>query len=447
MGVQHASGRAAGQRVLLDVYERFLADPLRPLPELVRPVVAESWRRSLELGVDPAGSAPLVLGSDELAGYRAAHPLAPLMPLVRHLLAEDADEAGHVVAVGDAEGRLLWVEGHHGLMSRAEAMGFVPGALWSEGGAGTNAPGTALALAAPVQIRAAEHYGVGVHPWSCVAAPVRDPFTGALLGVVDLTGGDDVSGPRSLALVRACAAAMESQLLAAGRAAPRRRAAPRPARSQPARAVLTLLAGPGATVELHEVDGVARALALSPRHAEIVWLLVLTARRGGENAGLTVQALDAGLHETASQLVTVRAEMTRLRRALGAVDGREVLASRPYRLTLPVQDDVDALRRNLARGAVLKALDTFTTPPLAGSQAPGVVAARQEVVGEVREAVLRSRSATALERWTALEVGRDDADAWALLDQVLPYGSPRRAAARAHSRRLLAALGGGAFPH
>ena len=430
--MQQGGGRTA-QWVLLDAYERFLAEPDHPVPELVRPVVADSWRRSLELGVDPLASAPLVLPADEVATYRATHPLAPLMPLVRYLLAEDADEAGHIVAVVDAEGTLLWVEGHHGLMSRAEAMAFVPGALWSEGGAGTNAPGTALALAQPVQIRAAEHYGVGVRPWSCVAAPVRDPFSGSLLGVVDLTGGDDVSGPRSLALVRACAAAMEAQLLAAGRPSRARRASAPPPRVQ-ARAVLTLLAGGrGATLELLGSDGVARALALSPRHAEMVWLLALAARRGG---GLTVQALDAALHEDGEHLGTVRAEMTRLRKTLRTLDGREVLSSRPYRSNIPIEDDVAALRRNLARGAVLKALDTFTGPPLAASPARGVVAARQVVVAELREGVLRSRSATALERWTALDVGHDDAAAWDLLEQVLPYGSPRRATARAHRRRL-----------
>ena len=45
-----------------------------------------------------------------------------------------------------ADGTLLWVEGDRKACRRAEAMNFVPGADWSERGAGTNAPGTALAL-------------------------------------------------------------------------------------------------------------------------------------------------------------------------------------------------------------------------------------------------------------------------------------------------------------
>ncbi len=163
---------SAHESSLDGVHEAFLAEPDAPLPDVVRSVVADSWRRSLRLGVDPVAHAPIEFNADALAAYRDAHPLAPLMPLVRSLLAEDAEEAGHIVAVGDAQGRLLWVEGHHGLRHRAEGMHFVAGALWSEGGAGTNAPGTALATRKPVLIAASEHYGVQVHPWSCVAAPM-----------------------------------------------------------------------------------------------------------------------------------------------------------------------------------------------------------------------------------------------------------------------------------
>lgn len=420
------------------VHEAFLAAPDAPLPDLVRQVVAESWRRSLLLGVDPTSHAPIDLDPAALAAYRDAHPLAPVMPLVRSLLAEDAEEAGHIVAVGDAQGRLLWVEGHHGLRGRAENMHFVAGALWSERGAGTNAPGTALAMRAPVQIAASEHFGVQVHPWSCVAAPVLDPLSGELLGVVDLTGGPELAGPRSLALVRACASAMESQLLAAAREraaweAPRRVPAPVRHVPKPVRRAtgptLTLLGTDGARLTAPS----GRSVTLSPRHSELLWLLVRAP------LGLSGQALDAALHGDGEHLVTVRAELVRLRRVVAEVIGESALASKPYRLTVDVSTDVDDVRRLLARGAVVKALELFTGPPLPGSTAPAVEAARAEIVAEVREAVLRSRSAAALERWTATEAGHDDADAWHLLEQVLPYGSPKRATARAHRRRLASA--------
>lgn len=450
---------------LIDVREQFLVSPDAPLPESVRAVVAESWRRSVDLGVDPLQMPPLEFDPDALAEYRESHPLATLMPVVRRLLAEDADEAEHIVAVGDALGRLLWVEGHHGLRSRAEAMHFVEGALWSERGAGTNAPGTALALAAPVRIAAAEHFGVEVQRWSCVAAPVRSPLDGTVIGVVDLTGGTDVAGPHSLALVRACAAAMESQLLADARAhsglpipsslaALQRGAVLAGSRSPPdrgrtqfavpeptgrsrgrwrsgvpiapsAQATLQLLGMDAGLLHLPE-----RTVALSRRHAEIVWLLTRSGR------GMTVQGLDAALHDDGSHLATIRSEMFRLRKLLG----NDVLGSRPYRLLVPVTSDVDRVRQLLARGAVLKALELLRGPPLQDSQAPGVVAAREDLMAELRAAVLSSRSPAALERWTGTAEGHDDDEAWQALAKALPYGSPKRATARAHMARLATLL-------
>jgi transcriptional regulator of acetoin/glycerol metabolism len=414
-----------------DAHERFLAAPDGPLDDAVRPVVADSWRRSWRAGVDPeAPGAPLDMSDDDLVAYRDGHPLAAAMPLVRHLLTQDAEEASHIVAIGDIHGRLLWVEGHRGLRRRAERMRFVEGALWSEGGVGTNAPGTALALGAPVQIAAEEHFGLGVQPWSCVASPVRDLRTGAVVGVVDLTGGHDLAGPRSLALVRACAAAIESQLLLTGRAtppvAPARRLAVVGPLGDPLDGRLDVLGTDAATLRLR---GGTR-VRLSRRHTEIVWLLSRSPR------GMSMQALDAALHRDGSHLVTVRAEMARLRRTLETAGAGDVLLSRPYRLAAQVATDVDELRRLLARGAVHKALDLFAGPPLPGSDAPAVVAAREEVVAELRQAVLRCRSTGALERWTSHEAGHDDAAAWDLLETCLPYGSPKRAIARAHRLRL-----------
>ncbi|GAB6900146.1 helix-turn-helix domain-containing protein [Kineosporia succinea] len=445
---------------LAAVHESFLAAPGSPLPDLIRPVVAESWRRSLALGVDPeTEAAPLDLSESELADYRANHPLAAMMPLIRRLLTEDADEAGHIVAVGDAAGRLLWVEGHHHLRSRAENMQFVEGSLWSEGAAGTNAPGTALALGRAVEIRAGEHFGLGARSWSCVAAPVNHPLTGELLGVIDLTGGPDVTGPRTLALVRACAAAVEAGLqlragqpqadlrLRAGQPqadlrlrAGRRQTAPHldpdlqnrsatdastipQRRRQPdeTHARLCLLGPEAGTFEYQ-----GRRVSLSRRHTELVWLLASAPN------GLSAQALDIALHDEGEHLITVRAEINRLRRVLGP----SLLSSRPYRLNLTVRTDVSQVRHALAEGRVAQALEHFTGSPLPGSEAPGIRSLTDEFVCEVREAALASRDPDALERWVQLTEGSDDAAAWQALLAALPTGSPRQARARARLSRL-----------
>jgi transcriptional regulator of acetoin/glycerol metabolism len=391
-------------------------------------MVADSWLRSASSGVDPDAPAPLVLQEEVLRAYRAGHPLAAVMPVIRRLLAEDAEDMGHVVAVADAQGRLLWLDGYAGLRTRAEGMHFVEGALWSEAAAGTNAPGTALALGRPVSIFAAEHFGLAVQPWSCVAAPIRAPGTGELLGVVDLTGTDEVASPQALALVRATAAAAEAELALRAQArtalTPPRRLSRRRSRVEPADGLRLAVLGRDTGLL---VAG-NRTVQLSRRHTELVLLL------GRHPRGLSGEQLAAALHEGAGALVTVRAEMSRLRRVLGA----DLVDSRPYRLTVSLVSDVDDVRRALGRGALHKALDAYAGTVLPGSDSPEVQRLRDELVAEMREAVLASRNPSALLGWAETEEGHDDLAVWEALVTALPYGSPRRMTARAHLRRLAA---------
>ena len=153
MGPAETSGRGAAARLpskaLRAVHELFVAGEvdasfLDTTP--LRRVVAESWRRSLAKGVDPdRGGAQASAIADSVARMRTTHPLAATLPVIRRLLVQDATDSGVVVAVTAADGTLLWVEGDPKACRKAEAMNFVPGADWSESGAGTNAPGTALA--------------------------------------------------------------------------------------------------------------------------------------------------------------------------------------------------------------------------------------------------------------------------------------------------------------
>jgi signal transduction histidine kinase len=181
----------------------------------LRAPVTDSWRRSLDAGVDPSGSrlAPVSAGRDEAFARWEAHPLAAAAPLIRDCLVGIAAESDHLIVVSDATGLLLQLEGNAGVRSRAaDSMNFTEGALWSENGAGTNAVGTALAADHAVQIFASEHFMEVVQAWTCSAAPVHDPETGELLGVIDLTGLEKDVHPHSLAVVMTTARAVEGHL-------------------------------------------------------------------------------------------------------------------------------------------------------------------------------------------------------------------------------------------
>ncbi|HEY4615565.1 MAG TPA: GAF domain-containing protein, partial [Citricoccus sp.] len=182
-----------------------------PLPAdgPLREDVVQSWRRSLAVNapIDPS-AAPAVLPDDDLRHARDEHPLAGVLSIVRRLLVQPATDAGLIVALGNAAGQLLWVEGDPAAAHRAEVMGFVPGADWSESSVGTSAPGAALATGRAMQVSRAEHFHPVVHPWSCSAVPLRHPGDGSILGVLDLTGGDEAVSPLALPLLAAAASAV-----------------------------------------------------------------------------------------------------------------------------------------------------------------------------------------------------------------------------------------------
>ena len=390
----------------------------------VRSVVSDSWRRALGHGIDPDGAAPPVdLLDDDLVAYRDAHPLAAVMPVIRRLLVADAEVDRMIVAVTDAEGRMLWVEGDHALRSQAAGMHFVEGARWGEDVAGTNAPGTALALDHAVQIYGSEHFRRTVQPWSCSAAPVHHPVTGALLGAIDVTGGDHVASPQVLTLVRATVAAAESELRWLHHERQHRAGPPRTP-TAPALPVLEVLGR-----ERARLTWGSRRSELSLRHSELLLLLAEAAVAG---EGRTADQLAAECHAGDAAAVTVRAELSRLRRLLGD----ELVGSRPYRLLGRLDTDLDVVRRLLARGATAQALERYAGPVLPRSTSPGVRVARERTAAQLRAAVLRSHRPELLMRYSRLPQAAEDVAVWQACLDVLPAGSPRRAAVAAHLVRL-----------
>jgi signal transduction histidine kinase len=212
LAIDAATSPALRARELRREWEQFVSEGR---VSGVRAPVADSWHRSLAAGVDPAGArlAPVAVDRDEARQRWEVHPLGQAAPLIRECLTSIADESAHLIVVSDAAGVLLQLEGNAAVRSRAaDSMNFTEGALWSEEGAGTNAVGTALAADHAVQIFATEHFNEVVQAWTCSAAPVHDPETGELLGVIDLTGLQKHVHPHSLAVAMTTARAVEGHL-------------------------------------------------------------------------------------------------------------------------------------------------------------------------------------------------------------------------------------------
>ena len=427
-------GESVRQRRLLleQAHERFVADhSLTADSESrdtfaaqtdLRPVVLDSWLRAKHSAIDPnarPGAAPLEQAA--LEELQRIHPIARVLPVVNRLLLDEATGAGFVVAIGDAAGRLLWIDGDRRLRTRAESMGFVLGADWSEPAVGTSAPGAALLLDESIQVLGAEHYNRAVHAWSCTAVPVHDPATGAVIGVIDVTGNDAAAAPHILPLVEATRTAVEAELaLAAMRdslrpsqegVGPRRAARAAASRSTPR---LMLL---GRDPALLEHGG--GFTSVSRRHAEILVALAETP------AGLSAAALADQVYGSSEATRSLRPEVVRLRKWLAQhAAGLEIL-SKPYRLSGPLRLDALETLEALGRGAHRLALAAYEGPVLPASDAPCAERLRREVDATLREAMLQAASVELLFEY-AQNWAVDDAQVWEALLHALPPLSPKR---------------------
>lgn len=402
----------------------------------VRRLVQESWERSLRLRLDPSTATPeLALGDDDLREYRKAHPLSFALPVVHKLLTRHAVDSGLIVAVGDESGRLLWIDGDRDLRRRAEGMLFVEGADWSEARVGTSAPGTALALNHGIQIQRAEHFNRIVHPWSCTAVPVHDPETGGVIGVIDITGSDAAVAPHTLPLIEATVAAVEAELRIrrlddlSRRPAPRSPSGPR---RLPVGPMLNSLGRDHATLEAG-----GRSLEVSRRHAEILTLLAW------HPDGLTADQLAGLVYGSDGFRDTLRAEMVRLRKVVGAFAPQLTPTSRPYRLGQPLDLDAHRVLAFLEKGAHRVALAAYRGPVLPGSVSPGIQQIRHEVGSRLRAALLADAAVDTLLSYARTDEAADDSEVWKTCLMLLPARSPKRAAVVARIEQIEAEFGTG----
>ncbi|WP_298742806.1 GAF domain-containing protein [uncultured Microbacterium sp.] len=423
-------------RLLIErAHEEFVGgNPGDPRVDQVRPLVQDSWRRSRAGRVGAEDLPPLELTDEELEAYRSTHPLAGAMDMIRALLlpGDNASDAGVVVAVGDAAGRLLWIEGDRSVRALTGAMGFVAGTNWSEKFVGTSAPGTALALDRSVQIHGAEHYNRLVQPWSCTAAPVHDPETRRILGVIDVTGGADAVTPQAQLLVDATARAIEGELLVARLRARAAVAAPIPSRRSvvraPETATLRVLGRDRALLEIAG-DAAETLTEVSARHAEI--LLMLAVHR----QGLSAERLGELVYGDAAE-GTLRPEMVRLRKVLERTAPHVVPTSRPYRLAADLEIDAHQVLSLLGRGAHRVALAAYRGPVLPDSVAPGVEEFRETVRVALRDALLAEASIDVLLAYAETSDGSADEEILRLALSMLPARSPKRAGLVARIERL-----------
>ncbi len=187
----------------------FLSEGTLPERRGVPGHVAASWRRSVSRGVQPH-----VLVNDYYSELDVDSRLVRCARPEIERLGEQISAIPACVALTDDRARILGrTDSGSGFGRVLDRVCFAQGFGYAEGTVGTNGVGTVLEFGESVHIVGAEHFVESLHGFACAGAPVRDPFSGRIEGVLDLSCPAEHSHPMLHTLVRSAAARIEQNLL------------------------------------------------------------------------------------------------------------------------------------------------------------------------------------------------------------------------------------------
>lgn len=171
--------------------------------------VAASWRRSIEAGLD-ADTYRVPYHSDIDTRSRLAVCAEPVL----RRLVEDLNDIPVAIALTDAKVRIIdRRDCSDGVTKHLDRVDFNPGFAFAETGVGTNGVGTALESGQAVSVVGRAHFNESLTPFACTGAPVRDPISGRVEGILDVSQLAESWSPLVLPLVRRAAIDIGALLL------------------------------------------------------------------------------------------------------------------------------------------------------------------------------------------------------------------------------------------
>ena len=155
----------------------------------VRGLILTSWAAVPAPGL-PADHLELPYQPDRVDyGGRLRHAALPVLDRLESMLAGNRMS----VILTDADARVTERRaGDPSLNSHLDAISLAPGFGYAEDFAGTNGIGSALTEKRAYGVFGREHFSETLQPFSCAGTPIHDPFTGRIVGIIDLT----VCGPK-----------------------------------------------------------------------------------------------------------------------------------------------------------------------------------------------------------------------------------------------------------
>ncbi|MDX6260040.1 MAG: sigma-54 dependent transcriptional regulator, acetoin dehydrogenase operon transcriptional [Kribbellaceae bacterium] len=177
---------------------------------VVPDLVEASWRRSYSAGVNAA-----TVEARYHADLDMSSRLVRCSEPVIERLSQEAADLPLSIALTDGKARILTrTDTDRAIGARLEKVDFAPGFDYAEGGVGTNGVGTVFESGQPVHIIGPQHFHERLQPFSCAGAPIRDPISGRIEGVLDITSLAGQSSPLMHTLARSAAHDIAQNLLA-----------------------------------------------------------------------------------------------------------------------------------------------------------------------------------------------------------------------------------------
>ena len=361
---------------------------LSPLhAQQIQQSILNSWQRSqiAEIPVDRL-AAPL--------NSRLLHPQggSALQRAVQNC-AEDlrhiAQQSDMVAAVGDVGTTIIWTAASAQMRNVAEQVHFVEGGQWREELVGTNALALSLKTQQASCVFSSEHYMSSLHDWVCYAAPILDPHSKQVLGVIDLSTTWKNHNSLGLLAAERCASLIQNALLD----------------QQKQQLYIRAFRVP-------QVLFNGKVVVMTPRQIEILVILALCPQ------GMSLDTLHQALYgERKVSMGTLKAEMSQLRDILGGM-----LGSRPYRILAHIEADFLQAEQALDAGYVQSALQTCAGVFLAKTESPFLCAWRDCLESRLSEAIFNARDTDVLLKHLARSP--EAIDAVERLIELMPKGHP-----------------------
>lgn len=172
-------------------------------------VLAASWVRSQQAGVDT--DRPVAdFSSDFDTGSRLVRCAEPVLDQ----LGNDTADLPLVIALTDGQARLVQRRDSSTTVGRLlDRVAFAPGFNYAEGKMGTNGVGTVLEAGQAVSVVGPEHFTEQLQAFACTGAPIIDPLTGRLEGILDISALTQTWSPLMHTLVKSAAKDIGRNLL------------------------------------------------------------------------------------------------------------------------------------------------------------------------------------------------------------------------------------------